>query len=111
MQVVAWVVVLIVVVLVAFAVVWVLHKTLFSDKASGDDAEGLMETMRKMKARGEMSPEEFDQAKRALQRKSVADVEAKLAARQTASSPEAKRGAAQEAARRIMEGKDPPAPR
>ncbi len=106
---VGWVIVLIVLVLVAFALVYFVHKKLFSEKADAVDHEGLMETMRKMKARGEMSPEEFDQAKRALQRKTVEDVEAKLAAKKQANSVDAKREAAKAAAQRIIDaGKTPP---
>lgn len=107
-QVVVWVVVLIAVVLVAFGVLYFVHKKLFGENKDSVDHEGLMETMRKMKARGDMSPEEFDQAKRALQRKTVADVEAKLAARQRADSPDAKREAAQAAAQRIIDAGKPP---
>lgn len=107
-QVVVWVVVLIAVVLVAFGVLYFVHKKLFGENKDTTDHEGLMETMRRMKARGEMSPEEFDQAKRALQRKTVADVEAKLAARQRANSPDAKREAAQAAAQGIIDAGKPP---
>ena len=43
--------------------------------------QSLMDTMRAMRDRGELSPEEFDQARRALARKSVEEVEARLAAK------------------------------
>lgn len=106
-QVVIWVVVLIAAVLVAFVLVYFLHKKLFREQPGPADTEGLMETMRRLKARGEMTQEEFDQAKRALQRKTVADVEARIAARQQERSPEAKREAAQAAAEKLMK-KEPP---
>lgn len=107
-QVVVWVIVLIVVVLVAFAVLYLLHKKLFGDRQESADTEGLMATMRRMKERGEMSPEEYEQARRALSRKSVADVEARLAARQDKNSDTAKREAAKAAAQKIIDAGKPP---
>ncbi len=102
-----WVVVLIVVLLVGIGMVYTLAKTLTSDSKSSVDSEGLMATMRAMRDRGEMSPEEYDQARKALTRKTVEEVEARLAAKE-----QAKVDAKAAAASKIIEaGKFPPSGR
>lgn len=67
-----WVVILIAVVLVGAVGIFALRRSMFSDPSTLTDNSGLLEQMRAMVERGEMSQAEYDQAKRALVEKAKA---------------------------------------
>ncbi len=61
-----WVVVLIAVVLVGAIGIFALRRSMFSDLSSHADNAGLLEQMRAMVERGEMTQAEYDQARHAM---------------------------------------------
>lgn len=61
-----WVVILIAVLLVGAIGIFALRRSMFSDQTHKADNAGLMEQMRRMVERGEMTQAEFDQARRAI---------------------------------------------
>lgn len=68
-----WVVVLIALVLAGAIGVFALRRSILGDRGSGADHGGLMEQMRRMVERGEMTQDEFDLARRTIVEKARAD--------------------------------------
>lgn len=67
-----WVVILIAVLLVGAIGIAALRRSMFSDHTHQPDNAGLMEQMRRMVERGEMTQAEYDQARRAIIEKAKA---------------------------------------
>ena len=67
-----WVVILIAVVLLGAIGIFALRRSMFSDPSRKADDAGLMEEMRRMVQRGEMTQDEYDQARRAIIEKAKA---------------------------------------
>lgn len=67
-----WVVVLIIAVLVGALGIFALRRSMFSDHTTQADNAGLMEQMRRMVDRGEMTQAEYDQARRTIVEKAKA---------------------------------------
>lgn len=71
-SIVIWAIVLIAAVLVGAVGIFALRRSMFSDQITQADNAGLIEQMRRMVARGEMTQAEYDQAKRAIVEKAKA---------------------------------------
>jgi uncharacterized membrane protein len=71
-SIVIWAIVLIAAVLVGALGVFALRRSMFSDHSPHTDHAGLMEQMRRMVDRGEMTQDEYDQARRTIVEKAKA---------------------------------------
>lgn len=67
-----WAVILIGVALVGALGIFALRRSMFSDQTAQPDNAGLMEQMRRMVERGEMTQAEYEQARRAIVEKARA---------------------------------------
>lgn len=85
-----WVVVLIIAVMILGAALMVLRKKMFEPDASESQA-GLLETLRAMHRRGELSDGEFEAARRKMQASIKRQVEQRAAAIQAARPGQARR--------------------
>lgn len=61
-----WVGVLMVLVLVGAVAIFAFRRSVLADRGAGADNAGMLEQMRRMVEKGEMTQEEFDQARRAI---------------------------------------------
>lgn len=61
-----WAGVLIVLVLVGAIVIFAMRRSVLGDRGAGPDNSGMMEQMRRMVEKGEMTQEEYDRARRAI---------------------------------------------
>lgn len=91
-----WVGVLIAVILVGSLGVFALRRSVLGDAAPGGDDAGLMERMRRMVERGEMTQDEYDAARRSIVEKARAGRDAAGpadGARPEGTGPASRRGA------------------